>query len=267
MITEHPLFNLTITVAIGLACTIATGVAVTYGFQHLIRDHNISALRKEFKREQRKFREQLKSIEDEVVGAIAGQLKMVGHAIRDPKETESTGTGVVSVEGDGAAGSSIPGIPTAGIASSRRSQSSPSPQLDERRRTRSRSGSPSISIPPIPPVDPSNVDRRLREIDDQLVRLLERLDALHPRSILPSGILSLEIRDSGTWGDIDSATWDIMAKGVEAARARKKIVVNKVQGRLEEVDGLCDLAGLPSVGLQHRSWRATGSKAGIRPAA
>ncbi|KAJ3033327.1 hypothetical protein HK097_004890, partial [Rhizophlyctis rosea] len=63
---EHPFLNLSLTIAIGLACTVATGVAVSYGIQYIIRDHNAAALRKEFKRHQRKFKDAIKRVEVEV---------------------------------------------------------------------------------------------------------------------------------------------------------------------------------------------------------
>ncbi|RKO91718.1 hypothetical protein BDK51DRAFT_30762 [Blyttiomyces helicus] len=255
---DHPLLNYSLALALGVVCTAVCTGAITFGIRTLIRDHNLTVLRRQFRKENKRLRDALKSVERECVKAVGPRIEAI--AVE------------VGVEEAAAAESGSPGA-TAG-APADESNGNGKVEVAVEKKERAVSETPSgaaaatveptpLSSPPSAPVSPTRtappsrpplpllkapVDRRLREVDDHLLRLLERLDALRP------GDMAAVVRADPAVADAeaDAATLKLMEDGISEMRARKKAVVRKVQGMLGRVDRLCEAAGIPSVGLQHR---------------
>jgi len=98
---------------------------------------------------------------------------------------------------------------------------------------------------------PIDVEKTLRTLDDALIRLLERLDAIHPNSILllpnesehnnesgkSSSVLSSVLTDINQIKDMEF--YHEMEAAVDKTRLRKRAVIVKIQGLLEVVDKYC----------------------------
>lgn len=263
---SHPLLHLSLKIAVGVACTVATGIAVSYGLGYIIRDHNSLAFRRELRARKRKLLDVLKGIEGDCTGPAEAQIAAARSAL------QRAGCGGPAVRSVAAAAESPGGasFPARTAASSppRASAGRAKPPSGPRAaalppsplaiKTKGVSAGPdpsafhtprSPSHPPLPPaldLASATVPRHLREADETLVRVLERLDAVRPA----------EIRQQLTEGaavdvETDADARRIGEQAVELVRARKKAIVRRAQRMLNEIDRLCGLAGIPSVGHQH----------------
>ncbi|KNC96215.1 uncharacterized protein SPPG_08368 [Spizellomyces punctatus DAOM BR117] len=257
---DHPLLHLSLKIAVGVACTVATGVAVTYVTRYLIRDHNSTASRRELRARKRRVLDVLRGIEAECVDIIEPQIQTVCEAldgvapaaeaalatgafqVTESRQTKKRGQ-KTSVEKKLRVATRTPksSAPDSPLSATTSLTSLPSPT----------SSTTSISMSPlIPLMNTSTVDRRLHEIDDQLVRLLEKLDAVSPQDIILPSYISSDVSLDETV-EIDPDVIKVMDQAVEIIRTRKKVLVKRVQSLVEEVDRLCEVAGIPSVGAQH----------------
>ncbi|KAJ3014260.1 hypothetical protein HKX48_005242 [Thoreauomyces humboldtii] len=258
-IISHPLLSLSLKIAVGVACTAATGIFVTYACQYIIRDHNALALRREVRARKRKVLDLLVGIECECIEAVEPQIQAVRHllegaasGVEERKEEVSRRS-----RGDDAARRrkrAHDGSSTTTTALKR--QSSTSSVTSSVHSVLSKDPVAAIptpsSIPPSPTTTSSSstvnsshpaVDRKLAEVDDTLLRILERLDAVHPADI--------SANQDTTASSEDEDVRRIGDQAIETVRQRKKAIVRRAQRLLDEVDRLCGVAGIPSVGTQH----------------
>ncbi|KAI8587458.1 hypothetical protein BDZ88DRAFT_237605 [Geranomyces variabilis] len=281
---SHPLVHLSLKIAVGVACTVATGIAFSYGLQYIIRDHNTLALRRELRARKRKLLDVLKTIESECGGTAHAQIEAAKIALERSRSTEGVAAVAAAAEaqdvGAGGAFSTPTSSPRKPALSRSRSSSNSSEKVNG---TSSARTSPKIYPLPLPvlsiplngvaPPSENNatvstpmfqtptsfspslpsaaaatiaVDRHLREADDTLLRILEKLDAVRPAEIQehPTGGAAASM-------DADADIRRIGESAVELVRARKRMLVKRAQKMLNEVDRLCGLAGLPALGGQH----------------
>ncbi|KAI9095611.1 hypothetical protein DFS34DRAFT_184321 [Phlyctochytrium arcticum] len=300
---DHPILHLSLKIAVGVACTVATGVAFTYGLQYLIRDHNATALRRELRIQKKRALDVLRGIERECkeqviprIGDVRDRIggpslpKLGGSMLAPAAEALSMSSDdeVVRVSGAFSRLSRTPStsperldklsstlhgsyIAVASAPPSPSSQSSysipnspyvpamSSPLAHNSHSLRSSPPlSPSSSISSSSPVTASTkslTERSLREIDDHLLRLLEQLDAVQPQDI-PASLSSLDMSSI----DTDGAIANLVDQAMDSVRARKRMLVNRLQKQLDEIDRLCAVAGIDSVGDQHARGRLHASK-------
>ncbi|KAJ3153402.1 hypothetical protein HDU86_005232 [Geranomyces michiganensis] len=288
---SHPLLHLSLKIAVGVACTVATGIAFSYGLQYIIRDHNTFALRRELRARKRKLLDVLKGIESECSGTAYAQIEAAKIALERSRSSEGITSVAAAAEAHdrGASGAfptptPSPRKPTLSKSRSNSSSSSSSSSTSDRADGKSSARiSPKLSPSPLPvlsipskgiatpsdatatvmspmfqtPISPSPslpsaaaavvaVDRHLREADDTLLRILEKLDAVRPSEIQehPTGGAAASM-------DADADIRRIGESAVELVRARKRMLVKRAQKMLNEVDRLCGMAGLPALGGQH----------------
>ncbi|KAI8810753.1 hypothetical protein BJ742DRAFT_800011, partial [Cladochytrium replicatum] len=351
---DHPFFTYTLPLALaGVVCTVATTAVVTWSISYVVREHNLTTLRRHFRRRLRTFQDALRSVDEElermvkpgiervrkfVEGEDGGKVlyresSVLEAAIRKVRSQHRSG--VEPSTPDGASHSPRPhdrhsnshgnGAPSPrtksrsssltkessspfGITSSAPSlPSTPRPKTKHRtsstKSTSSVSSASSFTSSASAQFDP---EKKLRELDEQLVRLLERLDALQPSSIIDDPVLadvlastlrtpseetsSQSPSSSTSKGDdasnssesislllgflpswltgaksesaskgvqalrppgMDAATCELVVKDMEQARVEKRAVVDRVQSLVREIDRVCEVAGIRSVGLQH----------------
>ncbi|TPX71769.1 hypothetical protein SpCBS45565_g00992 [Spizellomyces sp. 'palustris'] len=256
---DHPLLHLSLKIAVGVACTVATGVAVTYVTRYLIRDHNSTASRRELRARKRRVLDVLRGIEAECVDIVEPQIQTVCEALDGvaPAAEAALATGAFQVTESRQTkkrGQRTSVEKKLRVATQTKKASAPDSPLSATSLTSLPSPTSSTTIitmsPLIPLMNTSTVDRRLHEIDDQLVRLLEKLDTVSPQDIIVLPYISSDVPLDETV-EIDPDVIKIMDQAVEIIRTRKKVLVKRVQSLVEEVDRLCEVAGIPSVGAQH----------------
>ncbi|KAI8826055.1 uncharacterized protein EV422DRAFT_515136 [Fimicolochytrium jonesii] len=259
-------FNLALKLAVGVACTVATGVVVSYGLQYLIADHNAVASKRALREQKRKAWESLKSIEADLEKTIQPRLNVVRQVLEgtDGSLASSPKAGpqqrpAVSRTSTSASISS----PTKAASLPRASSRTPSPTSKAPRSSRSPSSASCETL------SSSDVDRRLRDVDNLLLQVLEKLDSVRPADVADNAtstatsqhfssasswpILGLFTYSSGSDAAIDQEVARVANRVVEGVRSKKRALVKRAQQLLDDVDSLCSLAGIPSVGRQHAS--------------
>ncbi|KAJ3215051.1 hypothetical protein HDU67_000940 [Dinochytrium kinnereticum] len=180
------LVNLSLTVIAGLATTLAASVVVSYGLQFLIRDHNLRQTLTRFRKRHQTVMHALREIEAACESILLPALEDLG---RSPWSTLSTrravsDVGVVAVEGvryrrrmtqRGKGGGVV--IAATAVVDAARSKFNASTRLDA-----DVEGAVALVGMPVVPsaADREIVRRRLMELDEQAVRLLERLESIQP---------------------------------------------------------------------------------------
>ncbi|KAJ3062288.1 hypothetical protein HK102_008817, partial [Quaeritorhiza haematococci] len=109
---EHPIVNLSLTVAVGVACTFATSIAVAYGLQYLIRDHNASQVRRQFRRRQRRMRLALRAVEEECTYVLGPQIARIRTELMQAVEEFSARAATVNSLVSAAAAAAAAALPS-----------------------------------------------------------------------------------------------------------------------------------------------------------
>lgn len=206
MFSDHPLLNVSLAVCVGLACTIATSLAVAYGVHYVIKEHNTSQIRRILKQRQRELRLTLRHIEEECNFILASKIadakaQVSCLELTCPNTTRLNGSDIVDTTN-------------------------------------------------------TKLEKKLKGIEEELIRVLESLDAVKPTYLQlnedDSLLKELNPESSAVVTDyrlvleterffiqsrkMDSETLALIKEAVESVRKKKKTLTKKAQAYLAEVD-------------------------------
>ncbi|KAJ3417124.1 Intersectin 1 (SH3 domain protein) [Chytridiales sp. JEL 0842] len=195
--------NLSVTIIAGIATTLATGAIVSIGLQYLIKDHNHRKTVARFKRKRKGIVTALNTVEQEcdvVLGNSLLEVKSLMYKPIDDVAVDSSNT--MATAGAPSTNSSIPASSSPDSAnvtptSSRSSSKSSSPKRTNLKKVDSKeplneSSKTSITLSstelkPITAAERRQIEKRLRELDEYLIRLLEKIDAIRPAEMAVDG--------------------------------------------------------------------------------